>query len=105
MTASAAWIDLLQSAVDASSMGKVAADLGLGRPTISLVLAGKYPAKTDRIAARVIGLYGRVNCPHLHEELSGAQCQEYSSRAAPASSPFAMRHWRACQSCPNRRPE
>ncbi len=97
------WMDLLQRAVDASSMGKVAADLGLGRPTISLVLAGKYPARTDRIAARVIGMYGHVQCPFLEEEITGAKCQEYSSRSAPTSSPFAMRHWRACQGCPNRR--
>ena len=99
------WLDLLRQAVEApgSSQKKVADDLGLKRPTISLVLAGKYPAKTDRIAARVINVYGRVQCPFLAEEITGAQCSEYSSRAAPTSSPFAMRHWRACQSCPNRR--
>ncbi len=99
----AAWLELLRHAVEASSMGRVAEDLDVGRPTISLVLAGKYPARTDRIAQRVINVYGRVQCPFLGEEITGAQCRDYHTRAAPTSSPFAMRHWRACQSCPHRR--
>lgn len=97
------WLDLLRSNVQASSQGKVATDLGLKAPTISLVLSGKYPASTDRIAQRVVRVYGRVQCPHLAEEISGAQCHDYHSRPAPTSSPFAMRHWRECQGCPNRR--
>ncbi len=100
------WLDLLKQAVDApgASQASVAKALGYASSTVvSLALSGKYPAKTDKIEARVLAVFGRVQCPHLGEELSGAQCIEYHTRAAPTSSPFAMRHWRACQSCPNRR--
>lgn len=99
------WIDLIRTALAApgASMGTVAADLQLSRTTVSLVLSGKYPASTDKIEARVLQTYGRVQCPFLGTELSGAQCADYHQRQAPTSSPFAMRHWRACQQCPNRR--
>lgn len=100
------WLELLRKAVESpgASQGSVAKALGYGSGTVvSLVLAGKYPAKTDKIEARVLAVFGRVQCPHLDEEISGAKCIEYCTRAAPTSSPFAMRHWIACQSCPNRR--
>ncbi len=98
------WLELLRRAVEApgASQTTVGKALGLKGSTISLVLSGKYPAKTDKVAARVVAVLGRVHCPHLDEELSGAKCIEFHTRAAPTSSPFAMRHWRACQSCPNR---
>ncbi len=99
------WLALLKKAVEApgASQGSVGKALGLRGSTISLVLSGKYPAKTDKVAARVLAVFGHVQCPHLGEELTGAKCIEFHSRAAPTSSPFAMRHWRACQACPNRR--
>lgn len=99
------WLEILKHAVDApdSSMGKVAEKLGCSRTAISLVLAGKYPAKTDKMAARVMQVYGRVQCPFLLKEISGKECHDFHTKDAPTSSPFAMRHWRACQNCPNRR--
>ena len=99
------WLELLRGKVKepGASMGSVATDLQMSRTTVSLVLSGKYPASTDKIAARVMQTYGRVECPFLREEISGAQCADYHQRPAPTSSPFAMRHWRACQGCPNRR--
>jgi len=99
------WLELLRKRVADSSMGKVADELDLSRTAVSLVLAGKYPAKTDRIAGRVIDTYARIQCPFLEREISGAECRDFHTREAPTSSPFAMRHWRACQNCPNRRPK
>ncbi len=108
------WLDLLRQAADATS-NQAAADAltetarGLGhnckvsRSTVSLVLNGKYPAKTDRIELLVMTRYGRVQCPFLETEISFADCREHHERDAPTSSPYAMRHWRACQSCPNRK--
>lgn len=95
------WLTILQQAVDAkgSSITAVADKLDVSRTTISLVLAGKYPAKTDKIAAKVLDMYARITCPHTCAEISHAECRALSTSAVPTSSPQAMRHWRACQSC------
>lgn len=94
------WLKLLQKAVDESSMGVVAEKLGYNNhTTISLVLAGKYPAKTDKIAEKVMDTYARLTCPHTSAEITYAQCRALSTSTVPTSSPQAMRHWRACQSC------
>ena len=95
-------LELLRAAIKASSKQAVADKLECSRTTVSLIDSGKYPARTDRIMKRVMEVYGRVQCPFLLEEISNEKCREYSSREAPTSSPFAMRHWRACQSCPNK---
>jgi hypothetical protein len=100
---SAQWLELLRDRVKNSSMGRIAFELGVSRTTISLVLSGKYPARTDKIAGRVTDIYARIQCPFLAREISGSECRDFHTRETPTSSPFAMRHWRACQSCSNRR--
>ena len=75
----------------------------VSRTLISLVLAGKYPARVERIAHRVRVAYGQVECPFLAQTITFAACVEHHTRAAPTSSPFAMRHWRACQGCAHNR--
>lgn len=103
------WLNLLRDAAETTSIQAVADELTklgnkpIGRTAISLVLAGKYPAKTDRIETLVLTRYGRVQCPYLNEEISFADCRNHHNREAPTSSPYAMRHWRACQECPHRR--
>jgi hypothetical protein len=99
------WLDILKSRVEASSMGIVADELELSRTTISLVVNGKYPASTDKIATKVIARYSTIACPFLEREITGAECRDFHTREAPTSSPFAMRHWRACQGCSHRRPK
>jgi len=97
------WLTILQQAVDATSMGVVATKLGYNNhTTISLVLSGKYPAKTDTIAAKVLDVYARLTCPHSGAEITYAECRALSTSSVPTSSPQAMRHWRACQSCANK---
>lgn len=93
------WLTLLQQAVDAENITQVAARLKVSRTTISLVLADKYPASKDRIAARVLDVYGRIRCPFMDREIVQAECRDYRTRAVPTSSPRAMQHWRACQGC------
>jgi hypothetical protein len=97
------WLKLLRRAVAASSRQQVADEIGMSRPTVSLVMAGKYPAKTDKIERKVMTRYGRVQCPFLETEIGFADCREHHERDAPTSSPYAMRHWRACQNCPHRK--
>ena len=95
------WLDLLQQAVAEHKRGVagVAEQIGVSRTALSLVLANKYPAKTDRIAAKVLNTYARVSCPHLGETITQAQCIDFATRTAPTNSPRDMCHWRACQSC------
>lgn len=50
------WLARLQAACDAASQVSVAARLGCSQPTLSLVLRGKYMARTDRVEARVMQL-------------------------------------------------
>lgn len=93
------WRRLLQAAVEVASITDVAAKIGLSRTAISLVMGGKYPAKTDKIAARVLDVYDRIVCPHSGDEITHIACRALSTSSVPTSSPQAMRHWRACQSC------
>lgn len=97
---------LLEAALAApgATQETVAARMGYNRSTLSLALNGKYPGSTDKFSAKVIEALGRIVCPHLGEEISRQDCRAHHTRAAPTSSPFAMRHWRACQGCPHRRP-
>lgn len=90
-------------AVPGATQASVAKKIGISGTAVCLGLAGTYGASTDRISQKIVIALGRVHCPHLDEELSNTQCHEFSTRAAPTSSPFVMRHWRACQTCPNRR--
>ena len=96
------WFELFKAAVESSSRQKVADDLGISRTAVSLIYSGKYPAKTDKIATLVMEIYGRVHCPHLGTEISNNECRLHHSAEVPTSSPRAMRHWKACQSCPHK---
>jgi hypothetical protein len=101
------WLDLLKEAVEKTSCAEVARQLtvatgrNVSRTTISLVVASKYPAKTDKIAEMVLNTYGKVDCPHLAVQITLAECRSYHEMNVPTSSPRAMKHWRECQSCPN----
>lgn len=93
------WMTLLQEAVIATSMTAVAFKLDVSRTTISLVLSGQYPAKTDKVAAKVLDVYARLTCPHTGVEITYGECRTTATAPTPTSSPQAMRQWRACQSC------
>jgi len=93
------WLTILKQAVEKSSRQAVADRLEVSRTTISLVMSGQYPAKTDKIAAKVLDVYARLTCPHSGAEITYAECRALSTSSVPTSSPQAMRHWRACQSC------
>lgn len=96
-----AWLNLLRDEVSATTIQATATRLGVSRTAVSLVLSDKYPAKTDRIAQRVIDVLGAVNCPALEESIPPERCLGYRTMRAPTHNPIAMRHWRACQRCSN----
>ena len=99
MTRANDWLQMLQDAVKASSQTAVAVRLNVSRTTVSLVLAGKYPGKTDRVAARVIDVFGQVKCTHTGQPIVLTVCVSYANRSAPLNNPFEMTHWRTCRKC------
>lgn len=96
------WLELLNDAVVASNRTAVARRLGISRTAVSLVLAGKYGAKTTRIEAKVLAVIGNsVDCPAMGKAIVLDKCREYHQARAPMHNPIAMQHWRACQRCPH----
>jgi len=93
------WLTLLTEAVAATNITAVAVKLDVSRTTISLVLANKYPARTDKIEERVLDTYARHTCTHTGVEITHAECRRTSASDVPTSSPQAMRQWRACKGC------
>ncbi|MGD9611179.1 MAG: LacI family transcriptional regulator [Desulfovibrionaceae bacterium] len=94
------WRSLLIGEAARTSIAATARRLGYSRTAVSLVLAGKYPGRTDRLAAKVLAELGRVTCPHLGREVTPGDCALNGGRM-PTSSPAALRLWRACQTCPH----
>lgn len=82
----------------------VARKIGVSRPALSLFLAGRYPAQsTAAIEARILrALEGRVQCPFLATDIAAEICRDHALRPMPTSSPRALRHWHACQTCRHR---
>lgn len=93
------WLALLRQKSRETSIGAVAKRLNLSRTTLSLCLSGKYGAKTDRIAERVLRVLGSFHCPMLDESITPGVCTEQSERRAPVHNPMAMQGWRVCQQC------
>lgn len=57
------WITRLQAAVNDKGMRRTAVRLGLSHTTLSLVLRGKYMAKTDHVESRVLATLPPVADP------------------------------------------
>lgn len=94
------WLELLSEAVNASSRAAVAKELGVSRPSVSLLLSGTYPGNTNRMAARIMERYARVDCPHTGKSVTPEHCRRFTGQV-PSSSPAALRQWRACRACPH----
>lgn len=96
------WLTLLRAEAKRSSMRAVAGRLGYSAATVSLVLAGKYAGKTDRVAKAALALLDVVECPHARQTLPLAECRSIALGSAPTHHPMKLGHWRACQRCPSR---
>ncbi|MGL6047480.1 MAG: XRE family transcriptional regulator [Vogesella sp.] len=96
------WLYLLRTEAQRTNIATVAKLLGYSRTSISLVLAGKYPGQTKRIADSVLKKLDRLVCPYLGEGLAVSECRAIATSAAPTHHPMKLSHWRACQRCPKR---
>lgn len=95
------WQPLLQHEVAASGCVATARKLGISHTSVSLLLAGKYPGNTTRMARRISTVLApdrAVACPFTGEEITILECAKISA-LVPTSSPVALRHWKMCRTC------
>lgn len=92
------WLSLLRAEVARTNTVKAARRVGCARSAVSMALAGKYPAATDSLAAKVMAVLGRVACP-LAGDITASDCADSRARPMPSGSRQAFRAWRVCQSC------
>lgn len=92
------WLTLLRARVAEIGVNPTARELGVSHGAVSLLIYERYPASTDRMAARIIDRYTRHECPHDGALLHGDACARYAGKM-PTSSPAALRRWRTCQKC------
>lgn len=100
------WLALLRHEVaKRGSIAAVAAEIGMPRPSLSMLLSGTYPAKLDKVtrkyARKVFARYrDQVRCPHLRRGIGAAECRAFAAAPMSTSNPEKLRHWRACNACP-----
>lgn len=93
----AEWRTLLEQAVSATSVTDVARRLGVARSSLSLLLNGKYPGGTDKMAERIMSVLAVC---HVYGGARSADiCTTRRAAPIPTSNPFALRQWRECQQC------
>lgn len=96
----APWLEILRLEVERVGVVKTAAHIGMSHTTVSLALAGRYPAKTTRLARRVLERLATVRCPHTGADMPAAVCASWRTRGVPQSDPAKVKHWAACKRCP-----
>jgi hypothetical protein len=94
------WEYLLQNAVTESSQAAVARRLGYSASAINQVLHHNYQGNTERLAAKIIEVYGNVSvvCPVLGTIKLGRCALERSMEFSTAN-PTRVELWDACQTC------
>lgn len=99
------WIDLLRSQQErGKSIAEIAREIGMPRPSVSLLISGKYPASLSKVTQKygdtVRRLYQqKVPCPHLGKSIEPEDCARFATAPMTMSNPKKLQHWRACQSC------
>ena len=99
------WIALLRTErARGKSIAAIAREVGMKRPSLSLLINGTYPASLEKVtakyAATVLMRYrAQVVYPHLGRGIGAAECARYASAPMTMSSPAKLRHWRACRRC------
>jgi len=100
------WLQLLKQRVESVEVAAIVArELEISPTTLSLVLADKYPASTERIERKVLRLYsdgGMITCPILGA-IDIGKCTVTNERArkigSRAGNPRTVRLYKACLKC------
>lgn len=99
------WIALLRDQIAAGrTITAVADEIGMKRPSLSMLLRGCYPARLDKVSrkwrATVVARYGAgIACPHLRIAIPDADCRAHASAPMSTSDPERLRQWAACRAC------
>ncbi|MEP3298571.1 MAG: helix-turn-helix domain-containing protein [Pseudoruegeria sp.] len=101
------WLTLLKIEQEkGKSISQIAREIDMKRPSVSMLLNGKYPAESlDLVSrkhgAKIVKIYrNRVLCPHLRDSIGVAQCEAYAKAPMSTSNPEKMKQWAACRNCP-----
>lgn len=101
------WLQILRDEVakPGATIAGVARSVGMKRNVLSMILAGKYPAKLDKVtskfAAPVLHHYrDQVHCPHLRCGIGADECSAHARAPMTTSSPIKLAQWSACRRCP-----
>ena len=101
------WLTLLKAEkARGKSVSQIAREIGMARPSVSMLLNGTYPAQSLDLVARKHGASifwtyrDQVLCPHLRHGISIDDCRAHASAPMSTSDPEQISHWRACRRCP-----
>ncbi|MEN8134298.1 MAG: hypothetical protein ABFS18_02010 [Thermodesulfobacteriota bacterium] len=102
----AAWLKILKQQVEAKGAATVAREVGISPTSLSLILAGKYPAKTANVERKVLAVYGTesglVACPALGE-IEPALCAQNFNLAKKigvrCGNPATLKLYKTCIKC------
>ncbi len=97
------WKDAIRKAASQHPRGiaGVAAQIGMPRSALSMLLSDSYPADPAAQLSRVLRWLGQsfVHCPHLAIQIGDGDCRSHRNRPQPSGNAPALRHWVACQDC------
>lgn len=101
------WLTLLKAErAKGKAISEIARECGMARPSVSMLIAGTYPAQSLDLVARkhaaaiVKAFRDRVLCPHLRQGIAAEECRAFALAPMSTSSPEKLRHWRSCRRCP-----
>jgi hypothetical protein len=100
------WLSLLRAEIaKGRTITDLARQIDMPRPSLSMLLAGNYPARLDKItrkfSARVVAEFrGMVLCPHLKTGIAAEACQRHAAAPMSTNNPDRLRFWAACRACP-----
>lgn len=94
------WKELLKNAVDTSSQAAIARKIGYSASAVNQVLQDKYQGNTERVAAKVVEIYGNesVDCPVLGKIPLG-RCSLERQMDFSTANPTRVELWDTCQTC------
>jgi len=101
------WLELLKAErAKGKSVTEIARACGMARPSVSMLLAGTYPARSLDLVERKHGatifmaFRDGVYCPHLRRCIAAAECRAHALAPLSISNIERMRHFEACRRCP-----
>lgn len=101
------WLMLLRSErARGRSISEIARACGMARSSVSMLIAGTYPARSLDLVERKHGALivkafrDRVLCPHLRRAIAFDDCHRHATAPMSISNVARMRHFEACRRCP-----